>query len=1046
MKKCVNCNLNFCEKCLRKIHKNKAFLSHVLIDPSSCVEDQIKCFFHPFTNLRHYCIQDKLPICDECKLSTHRNHRLYSLDLAFQCEIAEMQKNVSQFTEVKVNFEKCIQQMKLMKNDMEQNEIQRNAEVSKEFVSLHEALKVQEQAIKDMIKVETTKKQNEVDQFFESASASMLRLEGLMLYAMEACKESRPAIFLQTSAQINKRLADITLCVTPSNSLAVIPFEDFELNVDHIKDAIETLPSQLCETKSKHLCSGDFQMIQRLDAPYKVKKLKAACSLQEASLNPMYSSFTSKIHAALITPNLDLCSCITRSCAVTFNSDASNVDSRADVPASLPCGPRYASEDSLSVSSTKTALNDRASPEHSPSTSKAETTSDATDGGSCTHGGKSNALISDASSLDYCESVANSEHYAPENSSEPQAETDYNLSCTSDPHASNIFQSAYFKNCDLKGASSALYNPVAMEPSSSVFNMSMEGECNDKSQESNQFQKVPEKTSSLWISEKTRPIPIWQLEQEDCYMRQSSGDAFSLELSPKGTGGSSNACSPEPENSKYLNDHESGDLSKDPMSSVISEQVAAESDTGISSSCNSSCLSSEKETDEYVPPFYQFCVPCTFTNTNTDTGPPQADCANSGPEDDIDGEKGVPISICVNESLSPSEQSYHACNTFSCVGTYFATGHNLPCKNMNPASERESSEIIAAGCQMCHLSSSAGCMIDWDKREMYCLHKNTSNNADSAVVDDASISNPTRSWNTTNVPRNTRSRCKFGRRPSFRNPKLFSKGKAFLRGYPKPQTLNNVQFTPSACCQSQSTSNFEISSNMSNEDLGNSRVLYLPRGTTDDSVKGHSSTRFYHIGGPKSRNFRSVHRTCSHLRPQNNAVHKTQQHVCTLERNVTVKRDNGEMSQLSVQLHASSLLKEPMTALDQLPGPPKIYTHTVDGTSAKVKWMCPPVGKRTAYFFELQFQEIISVDKEMAIPQDQAGVFSGIRRRNFVATNLNSNSEYLFRVRAVNVSGEGPWSQPYKILTVCGTVRNSGNTKDKTVSLKGVKVTIHRSN
>lgn len=99
MKKCVNCNLNFCEKCLRKIHKNKAFLSHVLIDPSSCVEDQIKCFFHPFTNLRHYCIQDKLPICDECKLSTHRNHRLYSLDLAFQCEIAEMQKNVSQFTE-----------------------------------------------------------------------------------------------------------------------------------------------------------------------------------------------------------------------------------------------------------------------------------------------------------------------------------------------------------------------------------------------------------------------------------------------------------------------------------------------------------------------------------------------------------------------------------------------------------------------------------------------------------------------------------------------------------------------------------------------------------------------------------------------------------------------------------------------------------------------------------------------------------------------------------------------------------------------------------
>ncbi|XP_078266181.1 uncharacterized protein LOC144599276 isoform X2 [Rhinoraja longicauda] len=811
--------------------------------------------------------------------------------------MAEMQKNVSQFTEVKVNFEKCIQQLKLMKIDMEQNEIQRNAEVSKDFLSLHEALKLQEQAIKDMIKVETAKKQNEVDQFFDSASTSMLRLEGLMLYTMEACKECRPAIFLQTSAQINKRLADITLCVTPNNSLAIIPFEDFELNVDHIKDAIDVLPSQLCETKSKHLCSGDFEMMQRLSVPYKEKKLKAGCSLQEASLNPMYSSFTSKIHAALITPNLDLCSCITRSCAVTFNSDASNVDSRADIP-SLPCDARCASEDSLSVSSTKTALSDRASPDNSQSTSKAETTSNATEEGSCTHCGKGNeksARVSDASSLDYCESVANSEHHhAPENSGEPQAETDYALSCASDPHASNIFQSAYFKNCELKGASSALYNPVVTEPSNNVLNISIEGECDDKSQDSNQCQQVAEKTISLHISEKTRPLPIWQFEPQDCDVRQSSGDAFSIELSPKGTDLSSNACSPEPENSKCLNDHESGDLSKDPVSSVISEQVAADSDTGISSSYNSSCLSSEKETEDYVPPFYQFCVPCTFTNA----GPAQGNCANSGPEDYFDDEKGVPINICVNESVCQSEQSYRACNNaFSCVGPYFATGHGLPCKDMNLTSERESSEVIAVGCQRCHLSSSAGCMVDWNKREMSRSHESSSYD----VVDDASTSNPARSWCTNNVPRNTRSRCKFGRRPSFRNPKLFSKSKSFLRGYPKTQTLNNVQFTPSPCCQSQSTSNFEISSNMSNEDLGNSRVRCLPRCATNDSVKGHSSTRFYHIGVPKSRNFRNARRTCPHLRPQSGiqitAVDKNQQHVCTtLERNVTVNQGEVDVS------------------------------------------------------------------------------------------------------------------------------------------------------
>ncbi|XP_072428863.1 protein FAM124A isoform X4 [Chiloscyllium punctatum] len=121
-------------------------------------------------------------------------------------------------------------------------------------------------------------------------------------------------------------------------------------------------------------------------------------------------------------------------------------------------------------------------------------------------------------------------------------------------------------------------------------------------------------------------------------------------------------------------------------------------------------------------------------------------------------------------------------------------------------------------------------------------------------------------------------------------------------------------------------------------------------------------------------------------------------------------------------------------------------TEDYDGNKIlfQVKWLFP-AEEHTVFFFELQFQEIISIDKEMAIPQYQAGVFSGIRRTNFVATNLNTNSEYLFRVRAVNVTGKGPWSQPYKILTVRGTMHHDMDTKEDAVSIKGVKVTIRRS-
>ncbi|XP_059803465.1 uncharacterized protein LOC132379510 [Hypanus sabinus] len=954
-----------------------------------------------------------------------------------------------------------------MKTDMEQNEIQRNAQVIKEFTSLHEALKLQEQAIKEIIKTETTKKQTEVDNFVESKSTLMLQLEGLMLYAIEAFKESKPAVFLQTSAQINKRLSEIMLCVIPSSSLAIIPFEGFELNVNHIKEAIDALPSQLCENELKHLCSGDFQMVQNLNIPCEVKKLKANCSEQEPILNRHCASFTSKAHAALVTHNSDSCLCIPRSCAGNFSSSGSKEDFCTDVLPSLQYSPQYTSEDSCSITSTKTATSGHVSEEKSQSTSNDETTSDATDGDSYanTNSSKSNEKsasnldpASDASCLDYCESVTSSDHCVPYTNSETQAFTSHTLSCTnpckSDPRTSTIFQGACFKNHECKNTNCTLYIPAGMDLSSNVLNTPIMVENDEANQEFNQCQRKPEMAKTMYFSERTLEIPKGWWKMHNCKLRHSSGDAFSIELSQKGANTSNDKCPLEPENNKYLNDHDSGDLSKDDTSSVISEQVA-DIDTGISSYYNSSCLSSEGETNEYVAPFYQ---PCTFTPTGLD----QISYTNVESEDLFNGEKSIPLSICINDSLSQSEKSNDSCNMVSYVHPHYTIRNHLSCKDMDLTSEREGSEMITDDCQLCQLSSSAGCKIECSKQGTPCLLVTASHKAEHTCFDNVDMSNHLRYWNTSSILRNIISRCKFGGQPAFRNPKLLSKTKTFIQSNPKTQTSGTAQINPS-----HSSAYFDVNLNMSGRDFIRNKALHFPKTAINNGAKSHSNTHPYSTDFPKRQTFRNVHRDSSQLKPQNGigitTCQKKQEKACTLEKKVSENRDtknlpwllqmqnvalecdagifqlsdnhvqfdseNVASAQLYEQLRAPISPMEPMTALTELPGPPEIYKHTVNGTSAKVKWMCPPLGKKTAYFFELQFQEIISIDKEVAIPQDQAGVISGIKHKNFVATNLNSNSEYLFRVRAVTMTGKGPWCQPYKIVTVCGTVENGMDTK-----------------
>ncbi|KAM8953161.1 tripartite motif-containing protein 42 [Pelodytes ibericus] len=99
----------------------------------------------------------------------------------------------------------------------------------------------------------------------------------------------------------------------------------------------------------------------------------------------------------------------------------------------------------------------------------------------------------------------------------------------------------------------------------------------------------------------------------------------------------------------------------------------------------------------------------------------------------------------------------------------------------------------------------------------------------------------------------------------------------------------------------------------------------------------------------------------------------------------------------------------------ETPGPVTIYQVIVYPNAAKIYWTSPP---ETVDFYDVEFQEFSDADstdsKHMG---DLIGKIYGIKKQNVELHNLSPSSEYIFRVRGVNLAGEGEWSEVMKIET-----------------------------
>lgn len=274
IKRCITCSLNFCEKCLKEIHGNKAFLSHTLSDTSYVTETRIKCYLHPENEITLYCSKDHTLLCDECHRCSHEHHTTRSIQEAFQTETKEVLGMASNFHKAVECSERTIMKLNALKIELDETESEIDQSLFKEFLTLHEEIQLQHTHISERIKSEKLKKKLHIDNFVDSSSKSVYKMEGLDHFVAEALKQVNPAVFLQMAnpmkTRIKRSMYDI---IDPSSTLLANPLKNFHFDFAFLRSQISNLHSKVLQPDhfkfhTEEDCTPDNKASENVTQPF----------------------------------------------------------------------------------------------------------------------------------------------------------------------------------------------------------------------------------------------------------------------------------------------------------------------------------------------------------------------------------------------------------------------------------------------------------------------------------------------------------------------------------------------------------------------------------------------------------------------------------------------------------------------------------------------------------------------------------------------------------------------------------------------------------
>lgn len=234
--KCENCDLNFCKDCLKQ--HDKTYTNHSFVLPSTG-EDKNNCFYHPDTLLTLFCLVDKIPICEEGLKDKHKGHATVSIQTAFKDQSIHLLQSIGKYGKVKDESENDLLRLSIFKSQLKENKDKFHKQVSSEFESLHNQLRVKEKEVKAIHDSELNMKLTNINNFMDDTAKHIAGAEGLVQYAKQAARETDELVLLQTVNHLTQKLKEKTKAIHLSDKeLMTTPVDVNAFDFGHMSQQI----------------------------------------------------------------------------------------------------------------------------------------------------------------------------------------------------------------------------------------------------------------------------------------------------------------------------------------------------------------------------------------------------------------------------------------------------------------------------------------------------------------------------------------------------------------------------------------------------------------------------------------------------------------------------------------------------------------------------------------------------------------------------------------------------------------------------------------